>query len=293
MRDPPALNMLPVKTSAMGVHYLREGLSSVHRVLFTAFITKFAPTMNAVLQCNQHQIEMRLAEYELNPDKEGPAIVNERCDGNRNILHALVNIGKPTTNKSEQNSCSGSASQTKSTKEESSSSASARQNLNSSSGANTTSQASNDHPITSIVNSNLLPSSSVLAQFDQSLVASSVTSNSLTASSNALQNGAEILRRLREATAVAEAARRSVAGNASTVNFDSIPALAWPPDPPAYESIPLSSGTFSCGLIELFKMGSKIDSKCSLFGEFYLCLEESRGWMNKCIDTTRCAFLWT
>ena len=252
MRDPPAVNMLPVKTSAMGVHYLREGLSSVHRVLFTAFIPKLAPTMAAVFQCNQHFLEMRLAEYELNPDKEGPAIVAERCDGNRNILHALVYIGRPVTNKADQGCSSGSTSQSKSSKEESSSSASARQNMNSSSGANTTSQASADNPITSIVNSNLLPSSSVLAQFDQSLVASSVASNSLTASSNALQNGAEILRRLREATAVAEAARRSVAGSASTVNFDSIPTLAWPPDPPAYESIPLSSGLLLLKML-LFK----------------------------------------
>ena len=86
---------------------MREGAPSIQRVLLTAFITKSSPTMTAVLQCNQHLVEMRLAEYELNPDKEGPSIVAERCDGNRNIIHALVSMGKPTANTSQQPSSSG------------------------------------------------------------------------------------------------------------------------------------------------------------------------------------------
>lgn len=32
-----------------------------------------------------------------------PSILNERCDGNRNILHAVVNMCTPTSNKDMDN----------------------------------------------------------------------------------------------------------------------------------------------------------------------------------------------
>ena len=68
------------------------------------------------------------------------------------------------------------------------------------------------------------------------------TAASLTAATNALQNGAEILRRLREEmNAATEAARRQLALPGTA--FDTaIPTIAWPPDPPAYENVPLSTG---------------------------------------------------
>ncbi len=238
MREPQALNMLPMKTAAMGVHHVREGSPSVHRVLLTAFVSKPSPTMTAVLQCNQQQMEVRLAEYENNPEKEGPLFVAERCDGNRNILHALVSIGKPTANS--QNSQSTSNKEEVSTPSRHPHSgmppAGAAQTSFGSARApavpvtQSSSSASGEHPITSLA-SNILPMETerVLAQFD----------SHNTAASTAIHNSAEILRRLREeVNAATDAARRQF----SIGSFENLQAISWPPDPPAYESIPLSSG---------------------------------------------------
>ncbi|XP_075242846.1 E3 ubiquitin-protein ligase UBR5-like isoform X3 [Convolutriloba macropyga] len=251
MREPSTLNMLPIKTAAIGVHQVREGAPSIQRVLLTAFITKSSPTMTAVLQCNQHLVEMRLAEYELNPDKEGPSIVAERCDGNRNIIHALVSMGKPTANTSQQPSSSGSS---KSGKDDSNNRTSHQASGSSAivSDANQTTVNSNSTAgaATSIIQTPI-DADRVIAHFEQQQHPASVssvqgatsTAASLTAATNALQNGAEILRRLREEmNAATEAARRQLALPGTA--FDTaIPTIAWPPDPPAYENVPLSTGS--------------------------------------------------
>ncbi|KAL1449793.1 hypothetical protein WDU94_002267, partial [Cyamophila willieti] len=102
IREPPWLDLPPVRCIATGTH----ALSSVHsnslknQVSLIVLAFTHQTLLDKILACNYKAIVDTLyrLERDSNPDTIR-SILAERCDANRNIIHACVTLCQPVSNK--------------------------------------------------------------------------------------------------------------------------------------------------------------------------------------------------
>ncbi|KAI5715389.1 hypothetical protein M8J77_015250 [Diaphorina citri] len=102
IREPPWLDLPPVRCIATGTH----ALSSVHsnslknQVSLIVLAFTHQTLLDKILACNYKAIVDTLYKLERDGNVDAiRAILSERCDGNRNILHACVTLCQPVSNK--------------------------------------------------------------------------------------------------------------------------------------------------------------------------------------------------
>ncbi|XP_063633890.1 E3 ubiquitin-protein ligase hyd isoform X5 [Cydia splendana] len=107
VREPPPLNLPPAR--ALAAHALPLYPHGTHHTHHTALKSQVALIilvpepqlmMPRVLRCDLDGIRQLLHQLESDVTKQQVlSILQERCDGNRNILHACVHMCAPTSNK--------------------------------------------------------------------------------------------------------------------------------------------------------------------------------------------------
>uniref|UniRef100_A0A8D8R3Z7 E3 ubiquitin-protein ligase hyd n=1 Tax=Cacopsylla melanoneura TaxID=428564 RepID=A0A8D8R3Z7_9HEMI len=102
IREPPWLDLPPVRCIATGTH----ALSSVHsnslknQVSLIVLAFTHQTLLDKILACNYKAIVDTLYRLERDPNTDTiRAILAERCDANRNIIHACVTLCQPVSNK--------------------------------------------------------------------------------------------------------------------------------------------------------------------------------------------------
>ncbi|KAL1422900.1 hypothetical protein MTO96_021623 [Rhipicephalus appendiculatus] len=105
IRDPQWLDLPPVRALGLGVHPLKDATANQKNQIGIVVLALEAQTlMSSVLRGDVETVRQTLYSLENTCDTEaGRAtlhnILNERWDGNRNILHAAVSTCFPTSNK--------------------------------------------------------------------------------------------------------------------------------------------------------------------------------------------------
>lgn len=105
IRDPQWLDLPPVRALGLGVHPLRDAPANQKNQIAIVVLALEAQTlMSSILRGDVETVRQTLYSLESTCDTEaGRAalnnILNERWDGNRNILHAAVSTCFPTSNK--------------------------------------------------------------------------------------------------------------------------------------------------------------------------------------------------
>lgn len=105
IRDPQWLDLPPVRALGLGVHPLRDAAANQKNQIGIVVLALEAQTlMSSILRGDVETVRQTLYSLENTCDTEtGRAalnnILNERWDGNRNILHAAVSTCFPTSNK--------------------------------------------------------------------------------------------------------------------------------------------------------------------------------------------------
>ena len=105
IRDPIWLDLPPVSAVGLGTHalpHVSSGLKNEVAVIVLSFSNQ--QLMPKILKCDLEGIRGVLAMLEADPASPHSMdviqkILDERCDGGRNILHALVSGCQPTSNK--------------------------------------------------------------------------------------------------------------------------------------------------------------------------------------------------
>jgi E3 ubiquitin-protein ligase EDD1 len=114
IRDPQCLDLPPVKCLTAGTFGLSgTGLNMKNQVAIVVFALEQQLLMPKILRCDIDGVRQVLAQLDTDMKSNGssvPNILNERCDGNRNIFHAVVNMCTPTSNKDSENETSKAAS---------------------------------------------------------------------------------------------------------------------------------------------------------------------------------------
>ncbi|XP_022696858.1 E3 ubiquitin-protein ligase UBR5-like isoform X3 [Varroa jacobsoni] len=106
IRDPVWLNLPPVRAMGMGLQALRDvAHNQKSQVAVITLLLEPQTVMSAIFKGNAEAVCQLLSNAKRDMDSEGDvsalrAILSERCDGNRNILHAAVSVSVPTSNKS-------------------------------------------------------------------------------------------------------------------------------------------------------------------------------------------------
>ncbi|XP_071962133.1 E3 ubiquitin-protein ligase UBR5-like [Antedon mediterranea] len=105
IRDPVWTDLPPVKCIGMGSHHVAATPSNniKNRAAVVVLALQIHTLMPHVLRCDYDSVSHVLSNIELETDaatKEQRlrAILNERCDGNRNVFHAAISMCYPTTN---------------------------------------------------------------------------------------------------------------------------------------------------------------------------------------------------
>ncbi|XP_030767956.1 E3 ubiquitin-protein ligase UBR5 isoform X5 [Sitophilus oryzae] len=103
IRDPQFLDLPPVKCVAAGTMALTgTSMNMKNQVAIVVFALEQQLLMPKILRCDTEGVRQVLTQLDQD-NKMGsftrPSILNERCDGNRNIFHAVINMCTPTSNK--------------------------------------------------------------------------------------------------------------------------------------------------------------------------------------------------
>ncbi|XP_054273224.1 E3 ubiquitin-protein ligase UBR5 isoform X2 [Macrosteles quadrilineatus] len=107
IRDAQWLDLPPVRCIGTGVHTLTSvtapALKNQVALIVLALNTQLL--MSRVLRCDLEGVRQVLQSLEQEPKSSEnlQAILAERCDGNRNVLHACVSMCTPTSNKEAEN----------------------------------------------------------------------------------------------------------------------------------------------------------------------------------------------
>ncbi|KAK9872968.1 hypothetical protein WA026_020316 [Henosepilachna vigintioctopunctata] len=110
IKDPQCLDLPPVKCVAASTIGLPGTSSNLkNQVAVIVFALEHQLLLPKILRCDSDAVFQILAQ--LDSDIKGStqtvaSILNERCDGNRNIFHAVVNMCTPTSNKDVENELS-------------------------------------------------------------------------------------------------------------------------------------------------------------------------------------------
>ncbi|KAJ8966246.1 hypothetical protein NQ314_003661 [Rhamnusium bicolor] len=107
IRDPQFLDLPPVKCLAAGTLALSgTGVNMKNQVAIVVFALEQQLLMPKILRCDIDGVRQVLAQLDSEIKSISlmvPSILNERCDGNRNVFHAVVNMCTPTSNKDADN----------------------------------------------------------------------------------------------------------------------------------------------------------------------------------------------
>ncbi|XP_063922757.1 E3 ubiquitin-protein ligase UBR5 isoform X7 [Zophobas morio] len=110
IRDPQCLDLPPVKCLTAGTFGLTgTGLNMKNQVAIVVFALEQQLLMPKILRCDIDGVRQVLAQLDGDlKSNTSPVsnILSERCDGNRNIFHAVVNMCTPTSNKDSENETS-------------------------------------------------------------------------------------------------------------------------------------------------------------------------------------------
>lgn len=103
IRDPHYMDLQPIKCLAATTVTLNSvGANMKSQVAILALVPEPQLLMQRILRCDYKGFKSILNQIEANvADSKAQimTILNERCDGNRNILHACVSMCSPTSNK--------------------------------------------------------------------------------------------------------------------------------------------------------------------------------------------------
>ncbi|XP_037923284.1 E3 ubiquitin-protein ligase hyd isoform X6 [Hermetia illucens] len=100
IKDPQWLDLPPVKAVAMTTLSLSSvGANLKSQVAVLALMTESQHLMPRILRCDLKGAVALLSQLEGDLRPQLQAVLNERCDGNRNIFHACVSMCSPTSNK--------------------------------------------------------------------------------------------------------------------------------------------------------------------------------------------------
>lgn len=102
IRDPHWLDLQPVKCLAATTITLSSvGANLKSQVCILALVPESQILMQRILRCDFKGFKSMLNQIEASADSKTQinTILNERCDGNRNIIHACVSMCSPTSNK--------------------------------------------------------------------------------------------------------------------------------------------------------------------------------------------------
>lgn len=107
IRDPQWLDLPPVKCVSAGTLALNITSQNMkNQVALIVMALEQQTLMPRILRCDLEGVKQVLIQLD-NETKSNPTIIqnvlSERCDGNRNILHACVNMCTPTSNKDGDN----------------------------------------------------------------------------------------------------------------------------------------------------------------------------------------------
>lgn len=109
IRDPHWLDLQPIKCLAATTLTLNSvGANMKSQVAIVAMIPETQLLMQRILRCDFKGFKGVLNQIEASGDAniktQINTILNERCDGNRNIIHACVSMSSPTSNKDNDDS---------------------------------------------------------------------------------------------------------------------------------------------------------------------------------------------
>ena len=105
IRDPQWLDLPPMKCLGMGTHSLQGcvGPGQKTKALVLVLVTKNHLLMPKLLACDIEGTRQVLtcleSAFKVAQSATAQSIVNERCDGGRNVIHACVSMCSPTSNK--------------------------------------------------------------------------------------------------------------------------------------------------------------------------------------------------
>ena len=105
IRDPQWLDLPPMKCLGMGTHSLQGcvGPGQKTQALLLVLVTENHLLMPKLLACDIEGTRQVLtcleSSLEVARSSGAQSIVNERCDGGRNVIHACVSMCSPTSNK--------------------------------------------------------------------------------------------------------------------------------------------------------------------------------------------------
>lgn len=102
IRDPILLDLQPIRCLAATTVTLNSvGANQKSQVAILAMIPETQVLMPRILRCDFKGVKAVLAQIENSADAKSQiqAIMSERCDSSRNIIHACVSMCSPTSNK--------------------------------------------------------------------------------------------------------------------------------------------------------------------------------------------------
>ena len=105
IKDPMLLDLPPIQALGLGTHalpHIGNGKKNEVAVIVLSFVAQLI--MPKILQCDFEAVKRFVASLEADPNTVTTqeliqAIMDERCDGGRNIFHAAVSMCQPTSNK--------------------------------------------------------------------------------------------------------------------------------------------------------------------------------------------------
>ncbi|KAG5892960.1 hypothetical protein JTB14_015007 [Gonioctena quinquepunctata] len=103
IRDPQFLDLPPVRCLSAGTLSLSgTGMNLKNQVAIIVFALEQQLLMPKILRCDIDGVRQVLAQLDIDiklHNMIGQTFLTEKCDGNRNIFHAVVNMCTPTSNK--------------------------------------------------------------------------------------------------------------------------------------------------------------------------------------------------
>lgn len=110
IRDPQWLDLQPIKCMAATSLTLNPiGANLKSQVAILALVPEAQYLIPSILRCDFKGFKIVLSQLEAAGDLKTLliAILNERCDNNRNIIHACISMCSPTSNKDTEDSLAG------------------------------------------------------------------------------------------------------------------------------------------------------------------------------------------
>ncbi|KAL4218424.1 E3 ubiquitin-protein ligase ubr5 [Mactra antiquata] len=214
IKDPMWLDLPPIRCLGMRTHYLRDVVTSAqkNRAVLLVMAVEHQSLIPHILRCDTDKVKSVLTALEIDSainQKLIQDLLQEHCDGNRNVIHTCVAMAVPTSNKdTDRNPTVGAASTTTVT--------------STSSGYTSTYEVMN----------------AVSSAVDALTAIQSSRSGPSTGGPSPDISGRGVS--LREMMRRASSAARAVSGLDVRDPDDGgmpIPTLSWPPDPPSYESV--------------------------------------------------------